>query len=81
MVATRDVTLAGGASQKVTFITVKDVAGTYQVEVDGLTESFTVKPPPPEPPKPINWWLIGGIIAGVIIIGVTISLVVRRREA
>ncbi len=81
VVATRDVTLAGGASQKVTFITVKDVAGTYQVEVDGLTESFTVKPPPPEPTKPINWWLIGGIIAGVIIIGVIISLAVRRREA
>ncbi len=36
---------------------------------------------PVVPPKPINWWLIGGIIAGCTIIGVLISQVVRRRQA
>ena len=39
--------------------------------------------PTPAPPvaPPINWWLIGGIIAAVIIIGVVTWLVVRRRTA
>ena len=79
VVATKDVTLDGGASQMVTFTTSKDVAGTYKVKADGLSGTFTVKAPPvPVPPKPINWWLIGGIIAGVIVIGTVVFLVVRR---
>ena len=73
VVATKEVTLAGGASQKVTFTTSKDVAGTYSVNVCGLTGSFAVKAPP------INWWLIGGIIAGVIIIAVVVWQVTTRR--
>jgi len=77
VVATKDVTLAGGASQKVTFTTVKDVAGSYAVDVDGLVGTFVVRA---VPPPPINWWLIGGIIAAVIVIGVVIwQLVIRRR--
>ncbi len=36
---------------------------------------------PEAPPKPINWWLIGGIISGVITIGVVTWLVVKRRIA
>ena len=81
VVATEDVTLAGGTSQKVTFTTSKDVAGTYAINVDGQVGTFTVKAVPPPPPPPINWWLIGGIIAAAIIIGVVIWLVVRRRGA
>ena len=38
----KDVTLAGGASQKVTFIAYKDVAETYSVKVNGLESTFTV---------------------------------------
>ncbi len=54
-VETQDITLAGGASQRVTFTMAKDVAGSYLVDVDGLTGSFMVKPaapvvPPTEPP-------------------------------
>jgi PGF-pre-PGF domain-containing protein len=41
--ATRSVSLAGGASTKVAFEVVKNIAGTYTVEVDGLTGSFIVK--------------------------------------
>ena len=83
VVATKKVTLVGGASQKVTFTTDKDVAGTYAVTVDGLSGTFEVKAAPllpPPPPKPINWWLIGGIIAGVIIIGVVVWQVIARRR-
>ena len=98
-VATQDVTLDGGASQKLTFTTAKDVAGTYTVNVNGLTGTFTVKAPPASPvapapvapppvaplpvvpPTAINWWLIGGIIAAVIIISIAAILVIRRRMA
>ena len=83
VVATKEVTLAGGASERVTFTTSKDVAGTYAVTVDGLSDTFIVKAPPVIiPPKPINWWLIGGIIAAcIIIISVVIWLAVRPRRA
>ncbi len=81
--ATKDITLAGGASQEVTFTAVKDVAGTYAVNVDGQSGTFTVKvaaPPPLPPVKPINWWLIGGIIAGLVIVGLLIYFLVRRQS-
>jgi len=50
-VATQDVTLEGGASQTVTFTTSKDAAGTYNVNVDDLSDTLTVKaaPAPPAP--------------------------------
>jgi hypothetical protein len=104
-VATEDVTLAGGTSGTVTFTTSKDTAGTYNVNVNGLSSTFTVaappapptpappapEPPPPAPPAPaappvvppivINWWLTGGLIAGVIIISVATILIIRLRRA
>jgi len=41
--ATKEVTLAGGESATVTFEVARDVAGTYNVEVDGLKGAFTVR--------------------------------------
>lgn len=89
VVASEEVALAAGASEGVSFTTAKDVAGTYEVTVGGLSGTFVVKeaaptPPPSPPPAPppakgTNWWLIGGIIAGCIIIGMLILLVARRR--
>ena len=78
-VATQDVTLAGGASQTVTFTTAKDAAGTYTVNIDGLSGTLVVKAPPVEVPAPINWPLIGGIIAAVVVIALIIFFLVRRR--
>ena len=53
-VATKEITVTGGASEKVTFTTSRDVAGTYAVSVDGLSGTFTVRevvvPPPPAAP-------------------------------
>ena len=86
--ATKEVTISAGASEEVTFTTSRDVAGSYSVDVNGLTGSFTVKeepaPPaaPPEeapPVKPFPWPLIGGIAAGVVIVGLLIFFLVRRR--
>jgi len=69
-IATKDVTLAGGASQTVTFTTDRDIAGTYAVNVDGLSGTFAVKTSlTPVPTEPINWALIVWIIVGVLIVG------------
>ncbi len=91
VVTTKDITVAAGASQKVTFTTAKDVAGTYAVSINALSGTFMVKaapppvppppPPVPPPPKSINFWLIGGIVAACITIGVVITLLVIRRRA
>ena len=83
------VTVGAGDSKKVTFTIAKDVAGSYSVDVNGLSGSFIVKAPPELPPPPaelplvpakgVNWPLLGGIIAGVIIVGLLIFFLVRRR--
>jgi hypothetical protein len=44
-VDTREVNLEAGASQTVTFTTTPEVAGTYNVELNGLSGSFKVSPP------------------------------------
>ncbi|GAJ20606.1 unnamed protein product, partial [marine sediment metagenome] len=80
--ATREVTLSAGATFLLTFTTAKDVAGSYSVDVNGLSGSFTIvarppvyptKIPPPAPPapptKPFNWPLVGGTITGVVAVG------------
>ena len=51
--ATEDVTLAGGTTETVTFQVSRDVEGTYNVEVDGLTGTFVVTAPPPSPTVPL----------------------------
>ncbi|MBA7669384.1 hypothetical protein ES703_77514 [subsurface metagenome] len=76
-IATEEITLAGGASETVTFTTAQDIAGTYSVTVDGLSGTFGVKAVV-VPPKPINWQLIA-IIAGVTA-AIVVPLVIRRRR-
>jgi len=48
-ISTKEVTLADHASEKVTFTTIQGASGTYTVNVDGLSGTFTVKPAPTEP--------------------------------
>jgi len=50
--ATKEVTINAGASEEVTFTTVKNIAGSYLVEVRELSGSFTVKEKPVSPPLP-----------------------------
>ncbi|MFQ5996001.1 MAG: CARDB domain-containing protein [Dehalococcoidales bacterium] len=56
VVSTKKVTLAGQASGQVTFTTIQGAPGTYAVNIDGLSGTFTVKSPPPvvikQPPAP-----------------------------
>lgn len=76
--ARQDVTLGAGKSKTITFITSKDKEGTYTIDIDGNFGQFTalIPTPPIEVPvealpvePPINWGLIGGIIAAVVVIG------------
>ena len=87
-VATKEVILAGGASQEVTFTIAKEMAGTYLVDVNGLLGSFVVEGAVPEPtpaPTPIpvifNWPLLWWIIGGFVVVGLVIFFLVRRRAA
>ncbi|UCG54455.1 MAG: hypothetical protein JSV32_07705, partial [Dehalococcoidia bacterium] len=48
--ATKTVTLDAGDIELVSFSTIKNTAGTYLLEIDGLTGSFTVKEKPVAPP-------------------------------
>jgi hypothetical protein len=86
---TKEIALDAGASEEVTFTTTKNTAGTYSVEVGGLNGSFTVeeKPvetttPPDIPVEPtINWPIIWGTMAGVLVVGVVILWIAIRRRA
>jgi len=88
--ATKEITVNAGDSQKVNFTTSRDVAGTYSVDINGLSGSFTVRkkaaPPPPTPtlpappPAPINWPAIWSVVGGVIIAGIIIFLTTRRKR-
>ncbi len=88
----KQVIFDASVTQKVSFSLAKDFTGEYKVDVNGLAGSFKVKeaavksvspqpatPPPPKQFQLFNWWLISGIIGGVIIIGLVIWSVVRRR--
>ena len=96
-VATTEVTLFASAEQKVTFTVSRDAAKTYSVSIGSQAGYFTVQavappppPPPPTPPppitppppaSPINWWLIGGILAAVLVTATVVWLTVFRQRA
>jgi hypothetical protein len=87
VVTTKEVTLAVGASQLVNFTTTADTAGILSVDVNGLTETFTVTQAeevvPPAVPEAINWWIVGSIIAGLVVVttAAVIWLVLIPRRA
>ncbi len=76
----KDVTLAGGASRKVTFTASKDAAGTYGIDIGDLSGTFTVRTPVPvtelESAKPTRWWL--WLIIGLVTVGVVAMVVWRK---
>jgi len=51
-VESKDVTVAGNATQAVTFTTSQAMAGTYNVTIDSLTGTFAVKAAPAPTPTP-----------------------------
>lgn len=73
----RTVTLQRGESMTIAFTVVKEVAGAYSVEVNGLESSFTVEAISPRFP-----WEPYGITIVAVLIAVTIVMVIvwRRRK-
>jgi hypothetical protein len=77
----KSVTVSDGSERLVTFTITKDVKGTYNVQVDGLTGSFTVSeaPPTPQPPPSTRIPLGIGIIVVIIVIGIGVAVYIKRR--
>jgi chitodextrinase len=79
----QSITLAADSSQDVSFSVSREEAGSYSVEVNGLTGSFTVVAPAPPaeetPPAPAatGWWI--WVIVGVVVVGLAIFIAARRR--
>jgi len=67
------VTVAAGGTEAVSFTVSEEAENTYEVEVDGLTASFTVAEPPGFP------WTY--VIIGVIVVAVAAYMYIQRREA
>ena len=73
---TKDITLVAGETKTVVFTISRVEEGTYNVAVDGLTDTFSVK-------IPVPWTtiLIGVLIVIVIlVIVITIIVVIRMRQ-
>jgi len=72
------VTLAGGASQKVTFTTTEATAGTYTFSVDSLSASLTVNAITKETRTTI-WWIVGAVVLAILV-AAAIAITMRRRS-
>jgi len=72
---TKTVTLAPQATETVTFSITKGEPGSYSVSVDGLTRVFTVTAPPW---LSRYWWTI---VAGIVIVGLLVYFLFRRKRA
>lgn len=76
--STKEETLDAGTSKEVTFTTVKNIAGSYLVDVNGLNDSFTVEE---AASTSIKWPVIGGVIAAILIIVLLVIILKARRRA
>lgn len=65
--ATQSISLDGGETGQVVFTTAQDEAGSYTVEINGLSAAFSVV-------QPVQLALIIGVIGGVILLGLLIFL-------
>ena len=74
--ATERVTLAGVATETVTFTVSSDAEGTHDIEVEGLAGTFVVTPS--APPSIVPLAITGGI---VLLAGILIWLKRRRTQA
>ncbi len=87
-IETQKVTLTAGAKYTVIFKISEDIAGIYSVNINGLSGSFIVKPAATHefesastrtpPVKPINWPVVYGVVAAVVVIGSLLFFLARR---
>ncbi len=84
----KDLNVAMGNSEKVTFVVSKETPGKYLVEINGLSSAFTVKTPVLQPSEvsqagswslPFYGWVIIG--AGVLIVIIIVGIWWWRRNS
>jgi len=68
----KEVALAIGESQEVSFEVIRESAGDYSVDINGRTASFVV--------KGTNRGLIGGIVGGIVVVGLLVYFFVFRKR-
>ena len=73
---TLNITVAGGKTETAGFYVVKDTVGSYKVEVDGQSATFTVIESEAEP-EPTRWILIAWIVGGMVVLGLVVYFVRR----
>ena len=73
--AIENVAVAGRSAGPVVFTVTKDVEGTYDVEVGGLTGTFTAANP-----SSIKWSPAIGAIAAIAIIGTIMAIYTKKRS-
>jgi hypothetical protein len=78
----REAVLDAGASIEVSFSTSKEAAGTYSVDIDGISGTFEVNPRPVVPPaKPFSWWIIALAIGGAALAALlTYTFLVQKKH-
>jgi hypothetical protein len=82
VVATKELTLAAGASETVEFDVSRGAPGTYAVNVSGLSGAFEIETAPDAASSQVmNWWIVGGIITASTALAVFLWLTIKRREA
>ena len=79
-VATEDVTLEGKSSREVSFTVTESVAEAYSINVNDLHGTLVVNAPSPIV-KRAYWWLIGTIVAGIVVVAGVTWILLRRRRA
>jgi len=88
---TRTVTVGARGTSVVTFTVIGSEPGSYDINVNGATGSFSIQQAPaattipttvvaPTPIKGANWPVIGLIIGGVVLIGLVGMVFLRRRK-
>jgi uncharacterized protein YfaS (alpha-2-macroglobulin family) len=75
--SSKQITLAAGTSQTVSFTLTGDTAGKHQAEIAGLAGDFDVTKANTVEPSKNNWWPIGGI-AGIILLIIVVLIALRR---
>lgn len=74
----KEAELDPGSSQDFSFSITMEDPGIYDVFINGLSGSFTVMALAPAKP-PTNWFVVGGIIAAEVVVGLLIIFWIRRR--
>lgn len=76
------VNISGHSARKVIFTTSQNEPGTYKISIGDLEGSFFVTRENNSAPRPLNWWLMGVLVAAcLILIWVIIRALTAPRQS